>query len=477
MRGPTALTISTVLALLVCIPTRTGRPGDGERWPWVFPPDDRDRISSHAYPWSAVCKVYVVFPDGTAGEGSAAMVSERFAITAGHVVYDSLYGGYAESVRVVPRYDDGVEPFGSHDATRLFALDGWLSGDSTADLGAIELGTDVGSGTGVFHLGFPSVVKDVTTLNIAGYPADRESGRALFHGTGTALAVEDDELFYAGTLDTYGGQSGAPIWVVIGEDLVLVGVHSGSNAGLFNIGTRLTEDRVKTVRTWGGINAAPVLTDGPFPDSPTAAVGQSITFRVDVTDDDGDDISLTWDFGDGHAGTGPSPRHAYDRAGTFTAVVTADDGYEPTLGQCQVVVPPPLTGIKLRVKLSFRKPDRDSFRFSCCMPVPQVDPGDAVTIDIGGVEKTYVLGQRLTAKTATGKVKAKYRRSWDCWFLKVREKRGDFQSDWADDGLEDRDVVSIGLSMTTHLEIGGQPCLGVTLHDYRGREGKTGKLE
>ncbi len=35
---------------------------------------------------------------------------------------------------------------------------------------------------------------------------------------------------------------------------------------------------------------------------------------------------MTWDFGDGSTGTGSSVSHAYDKAGSYTVTVTADDG-------------------------------------------------------------------------------------------------------------------------------------------------------
>jgi hypothetical protein len=44
------------------------------------------------------------------------------------------------------------------------------------------------------------------------------------------------------------------------------------------------------------------------------------------SDPDGDALSYTWDFGDGQQGSGATLSHTYEAAGSFTAVLTVDDG-------------------------------------------------------------------------------------------------------------------------------------------------------
>jgi V8-like Glu-specific endopeptidase len=61
---------------------------------------------------------------------------------------------------------------------------------------------------------------------VAGYPADRGAGVEQYHGRNRILRVSDRRLFYE--VDTYGGQSGAPVWIHENDDAtpLAVGVHA-----------------------------------------------------------------------------------------------------------------------------------------------------------------------------------------------------------------------------------------------------------
>ncbi len=58
-----------------------------------------------------------------------------------------------------------------------------------------------------------------------------------------------------------------------------------------------------------------------------------------TTDQDGDALTYSWDFGDGGTSTSANPSHRYKTNGTYTATVTAKDTTGRTGGaSVQIVV-------------------------------------------------------------------------------------------------------------------------------------------
>jgi autotransporter-associated beta strand protein len=56
------------------------------------------------------------------------------------------------------------------------------------------------------------------------------------------------------------------------------------------------------------------------------AAGQQVALGVPVSDANQDQLTTTWNFGDGSTGTGPVTSHAYQTPGVYTAVATVSDG-------------------------------------------------------------------------------------------------------------------------------------------------------
>jgi hypothetical protein len=63
-------------------------------------------------------------------------------------------------------------------------------------------------------------------VNISGYPGDRGAGAEQYHHRNRVLRVTARRLFYE--VDTYGGQSGAPVWIHEDEQSppIIVGIHA-----------------------------------------------------------------------------------------------------------------------------------------------------------------------------------------------------------------------------------------------------------
>lgn len=60
--------------------------------------------------------------------------------------------------------------------------------------------------------------------------------------------------------------------------------------------------------------------------------GRELSFEAQLlTDSDGDDITVLWDFGDGQVSHGRSVSHVYAAPGSYTVTLTASDGREDTV--------------------------------------------------------------------------------------------------------------------------------------------------
>lgn len=78
-------------------------------------------------------------------------------------------------------------------------------------------------------------------------------------------------------------------------------------------------------------NAAPVARVGWDPMEGTTAT--RFTFGVSATDDDGDALDATWDFGDGSTARGLRAVHQFDRAGTYGIAANVTDGLDFVVAQ------------------------------------------------------------------------------------------------------------------------------------------------
>lgn len=138
-------------------------------------------------------------------------------------------------------------------------------------------------------------------------------------------------------------------------------------------------------------------TDGHSP-SPQAAAdrtsGQApmkVQFSsAGTTDQDGDKLTYSWDFGDGATSTAANPAHKYSKNGTYTATVTAKDTSGRT-GSASVQIVVGNTAPK--VVLETPK-DGQLFSFGDAIPfkVKVTDPEDGRTIDCDKVKVTLILG-------------------------------------------------------------------------------------
>jgi glutamyl endopeptidase len=232
----------------------------------VIGTDERVRIlDTDLSPWRMICALRMRGPSGAGAIGTGWFIGPKTVLTAGHCVFSNhFFGGWARSVEVIPGLvgpgtDPGIRPYGSVTSERLTSVDRWIDHEEADfDMGCIHLDEPKGEEVGWFAL---AALSDDELhgyrVNVSGYPADRGAGFEQYHAANRVLSVTDRRLFYE--VDTYGGQSGAPVWVhpTASEPPLAVGIHAygigGTPANLAivaNSAPRILPEVLETLKEW-----------------------------------------------------------------------------------------------------------------------------------------------------------------------------------------------------------------------------------
>lgn len=208
--------------------------------------DTRTQVTSTtAAPWSGLCRLEMTFPNGLY-IGTGFMINSRTVMTAGHCVFDPATKKWATKIRVIPGKNGSAESFGSVTVATsgLKAPTQWTStGDSNYDFGAIELPTSTTFLTRVFKFAYKNettavLTKSSNVWNTAGYPGDKANG-TCWTTFGSVTGASSTKLSYV--FDTYGGQSGSPVWGLYSDGVRrVVGIHvAGQDSPCTNYATRV----------------------------------------------------------------------------------------------------------------------------------------------------------------------------------------------------------------------------------------------
>ncbi len=220
----------------------------------VHGPDDRKQITSTSvFPWRAIASLLITAADNSTWIGTGWFVGPKTLITAGHCVFIKNSGvpgrdGWVKKIQVMPGRNGSTLPYGSVTSTSFRSVSGWFnSGDQNFDYGAILLGTNLGNTVGWFGY---QVLNDgdltASTVNIAGYPGDKPAGTMWFQSNKVA-SVGPRKVYY--DIDTAGGQSGAPVWRVVGGNRYGLAIHAYGGATT-NSGTRITSPVASNIVAW-----------------------------------------------------------------------------------------------------------------------------------------------------------------------------------------------------------------------------------
>lgn len=242
--------------------------------------DGRKRINpTKTPPFKKIVKLQVRYPNSPKDSFicTGALVGPRMVLTCGHCVYNSSRGGWAKFVEVIPGLNLAEKPYGSQYASRLHSNTAWTGKrDFNHDWAIVELpDTTLTKRVGYMGYGYwPDSQILGRNVNTAGYPGDKcpdgstpgqgrkcpdgswNKGTTMWKDYGKIDSVKTNTFHYQ--LDSFGGQSGSPVWWYKKQNdwRRVVGIHSGSikRGGVAqcpNRATRITPylfNRLKTLR-------------------------------------------------------------------------------------------------------------------------------------------------------------------------------------------------------------------------------------
>ncbi|MCG8347939.1 MAG: serine protease [Chloroflexales bacterium] len=218
-------------------------PGDQVSPESVIGPDGRYRITATtSYPYRAIA-----FITSNIGSCSGWLIGPDTVATAGHCIHN---GNWASNVRVYPGRSSSSTPYGSCGATRLYSVTGWTRDrNRDYDYGAIKLNCDVGDTTGWFGFRWQSSSMNGQSTYLAGYPGDK-SYATMWRHDDQVRETRSRRLYYAN--DTYGGQSGSPVWNGRSNCSPCgIAIHAyGRDSTGYNGGTRITEAVFNNLLNW-----------------------------------------------------------------------------------------------------------------------------------------------------------------------------------------------------------------------------------
>lgn len=217
--------------------------------------DDRVRLKNDLItkaPWRQICALRISSTTGKIYVGTGWFIGPGLLATAGHCVYLHKEGGWPASIEVLPELR-GSKSLPRIRATRFGSVAGWVE-DQTRDFdyGVVFLDdTATGRKLGNFEVQVwdDNGLKNLSA-KISGYPADRDRAEYQYFHERPIQSTTPSTILY--DIDTYGGQSGSPVWCDTEEDgIVAVGIHTtGSIAG--NSATRITAPVLTNLCSWLG---------------------------------------------------------------------------------------------------------------------------------------------------------------------------------------------------------------------------------
>ena len=220
----------------------------------VLGSDERQRVPNTVIePFKWVAMLDITAADGSRWRGTGWLAGPDLVVTAGHCLYMANRGGWVTSIRMLFGVNSGpdgsiaVEAVAPVTATRFRSVTGWISNQHPeSDYGAILLPDPMPSGYGSFSYEARTDSELTGQLfNIDGYPADKPLYSQWYYAR-FAAGVAAGTLTY--TADTFGGNSGGPLYDYNGSRIAL-GIHTRGDLN-GNAGVRITQNVAANLTLW-----------------------------------------------------------------------------------------------------------------------------------------------------------------------------------------------------------------------------------
>lgn len=210
-----------------------------------------------------ICHLGITFPGGRTGGCTGFRVSRNLVLTAAHCIFSRNLGAFATSIVVRPgRMRGHAAPFGQFVSNRFFFHPAYPNtGDPRRDFGAIvlPLGADLQANEpfyGFYKLGSYEPGELPSLVRTWGYPGDKPFGTLWRAKPAAPTRRDGNRLQYS--VDTFGGQSGSPLFRIKRHNVppgdkdhpVAYGIHT--NGGCPNSGVIFGDLEMAFILDWMG---------------------------------------------------------------------------------------------------------------------------------------------------------------------------------------------------------------------------------
>ena len=229
---------------------------------------------------------------------------------------------------------------------------------------------------------------------------------------------------------------------------------------------------------------APTITAAASATPNPADVEENVSFSVGASEPGSGVLSWAWSFGDGGTATTRTATHAYLAEGTYHATVVATHvaSGKSSESSVDVVVRRPFSFLGAEIRLDFKDGRKDELTFTGELPIPAgFDPsGKVVSIDVGGVVRSFTLGKNGDSNPAPDQFKLDIKKSGGSvprqrapFTATVRGS--DLESALADEGISNRNASAEPCPITVALTFDGRTESAVLELIYDAQLGKKGE--